>query len=156
MPCHATKIIFKILPHVISSTDIFLNGQWPHIFFSFFSSTYRLQSICKKHQKFIHEKYLKNQYFALHRNTHKKVAPLKALCCGRSCYHFHAIFCFSALPGMTMCHSYVCALDLSYNEQILGTDIARAHFIHNFRVIQPQLVLEHQCDSFSLLSEYKT
>ena len=73
----------------------------PIFSFHFFTSTYHLQSTCKKYQQFIREKYLKSQHFALHRYTHKKVAPLKALCFGRYRYHFRAIFRFSALPGMT-------------------------------------------------------
>ena len=66
MPCYAyaTKNISKILPHV-KSTDICLKWcRWPHFFFYFFSSTYHLQLICQKYQKYVRNIW-KHQHFTL-------------------------------------------------------------------------------------------
>ena len=67
----------------------------------------------------------------------------KALYFGGSRYLFRAIFVFSGLPGMNTRKSYVRALGLSQDAQILRIDIARVFC--NTAICWRQLYLMRQC-----------
>ena len=111
LPCHVTKIIFKILPHVISSTGIFL--KWlviPYFLLIFFHLPFMCNQSAKNIKNLSLRNIWKNAIIALHRNTRKKVTALKALCFGRSRYHFLASFFISRhfLERVSLNHRCVC------------------------------------------------
>ena len=84
----------------------FWNGWWPHIFFNFFNLLIICNQFSKKYQNFMREKYLKKINILRSIETHIK----KALCFGRSLYHFYAIFFISRHFPEWLCANHKCVL----------------------------------------------
>ena len=127
--CHVMqgKIIFKILLHVISFTDIFLKWLVTPYFLFIFSSTYHLQSICKNIKNLSWQVFEKiNLLHSI--ETHIKSCSTEGSLLREISFSFSHYFFISQFFPEWLPVNYKCvrALGLLCNAQILPIDIARA------------------------------